>query len=97
MVCYCGKTNGKTKRYNIADLKIKHPSVDWNLKPDTVGRAARFVNHPENLPDTGFITNKIHIPDKNNIKPTKIDDIADTSYHKYSLRKSIKAPTKLDL
>ena len=85
--------NGRSKTCNIADLKIKHPSEDWDLKPGTVGRAARFVIHPENLPDIDFIPDKIHTPDKN-IKPTKIDDIGD---HKYSLRKSIKVPTKLDL
>ena len=91
------QSNGRTKRCNIADLKIKHPSEDWELKPGTVGRAARFVNHPENLPDIDFIPDKIHTPDKNNIKPNKTDDIVDASHHKYSLRKSIKAPTKLDL
>ena len=91
------QSNGRTKRCNIADLKIKHPSEDWELKPGTVGRAARFVNHPENLPDIDFVPDKIHTPDKNNIKPNKADDIADNSHHKYSLRKSIKAPTKLDL
>ena len=91
------QANGKTKRCNIADLKIKHPSEDWDLKPGSVGRAARFVNHPENLPDIDFVPDKINIPDKNNIKPNKADNIADTSHNKYSLRKSIKPPTKLDL
>ena len=62
-----------------------------------VGRAARFVNHPENLPDIDLLPDKIHTLDKNNIKPNKTDDIADIPHHKYSLRKSIKAPTKLDL
>ena len=81
----------------LLTLRLKHPSEDWDLKPGTVGGAARFVNHPENLPDIYFIPDKIHIPDKNNINPNKTDDIADTSHHKYSLRKSIKAPTKLDL
>ena len=79
------QSNGRTKRYNIADLKIKHPSEDWDLKPGTVGRAARFVNHPENLPDIDFVPDKIHTQDKNNIKPNKADDIADNSHHKYSL------------
>ena len=37
---------GRTKRCNITDLKIKHPYEDWDLKPATIGRAARFVNHP---------------------------------------------------
>ena len=91
------QSNGRTKRCNIADFKIKHPSEDWDLKPGTVGGAARFVDHPDNLSDIDFIPDKIHTSDKNNIKSNKVDDIADTSHHKYSLRKSIKAPTKLDL
>ena len=36
------------------DLKIKLPSEDWYLKPGSIGRAARFVNHPDNLPDVDF-------------------------------------------
>ena len=88
---------GRTKRCNITDLKIKHPYEDWDLKPAAIGRAARFVNHPDNLPDIDLIPDKFHTSDENNIKPKKVDDIADTSHHKYSLRKSIKAPTKLDL
>ena len=43
------QTNGKTKRCNVGDLKLKHPSEDWQLKPCSVGRAAKFVNHPDNL------------------------------------------------
>ena len=39
---------GKAKRCNIGDLKLKHPHEDWNLKPATGGRAARFINHPDN-------------------------------------------------
>ena len=88
---------GRTKRCNITDLKIKHPYEDWDLKPATIGRAARFVNHPDNLPDIDFISDKVYTSDKNNIKPNKADDIAKTSHHKYSLRKTIKPPTKLDL
>ena len=42
---------GRTKRCNFSDLKIKHPAEDWDLKPTTIGRASRFVNHPDNLPD----------------------------------------------
>ena len=48
------QSNGRTKRCNIADLKIKLPSEDWDLKPGSIGRAARFVNHPDNLPDVDF-------------------------------------------
>ena len=43
--------NGKTKQYKVGDLKPKHPSKDWELKPTSIGRATRFMNHPDNLPD----------------------------------------------
>ena len=47
-----------TKRCNIGDLKLKHPSEDWELKPSFIGRAARFVNHPDTLPDVHLSTDK---------------------------------------
>ena len=75
---------GRTKRCNITDLKIKHPSEDWDLKPATIGRAARFVNHPDNLPDIDFI-------------PDQTDDAVKPPGNRYSLRESIKPPNKLDL
>lgn len=78
------QSTGRTKRCNIGDLKIKHPSENWDLKPGTVGRAARFVNHPDNLPDIDFI-------------PDKTDDPGKLPNPKYSLRRSIKPPEKLDL
>ena len=40
------QTTGKTKRCNVGGLKLKHPSEDWQLKPCSIGRAAKFVNHP---------------------------------------------------
>ena len=43
--------SSKTKYCNIGDLKAKHPSEDWTLQPSPVGRATRFINHPDNLPD----------------------------------------------
>ena len=75
---------GKAKRCNIGDLKIKHPYEDWNLKPATVGRAARFINHPDNLPDT-------------DIMQDQVTDIVKPPQTKNSLRQSIKPPKKLDL
>ena len=74
----------RTKRCNITDLKIKHPSKDWDLKPATIGRAARFVNHQDNLPDIDFI-------------PDETDDTVQTLGNRYNLRESIKPPNKLDL
>ena len=43
--------SGKAKQCNVGDLKPKHPAGDWGLKPSPIGRAARFINHPDNLPD----------------------------------------------
>ena len=43
--------SGKTIWCNVSDLKFKHPSEDWELNPNPIGRVARFINHPYNLPD----------------------------------------------
>ena len=43
--------NGKTKWCNVGDHKPKHPSEDWELKPSPITRAARFINHLDNLLD----------------------------------------------
>ena len=43
--------NGRTKRCKVGDFNLKHPSEDWELKPSPIGRAAKFVNHPDNLLD----------------------------------------------
>ena len=75
---------GRTKWCNITDLQIKHPSGDWDLKPATIGRAAIFVNHPDNLPDIDFI-------------PDQTNDVVKPPANRYSLRESIKPPDKLDL
>ena len=75
---------GRTKRCNVSDLKIKHPAEDWDLNPATVGRAARFVNHPDNLPDVDF-------------KPDQPDEAVKSPPNKHNLRQCIKPPTKLDL
>ena len=76
--------SGKSKRCNIGDLKPKHPSEDWELKPSSIGRAAKFVNHPDNLPDIDFSVDK---PSDNQTGTEP----------KYNLRRAIKAPTKLNL
>ena len=47
--------SGKTKYCNVGHLKPKHPSEDWTLKPSSIGRAARFINHPDNLPDVDIL------------------------------------------
>ena len=76
--------SGKSKRCNIGDLKLKQPSEDWELKPSSIGRAAKFVNHPDNLPDIDFSVDK---PSDNQIGTET----------KYNLRRAIRAPTKHDL
>ena len=35
--------NGKIKHYNVSDLKPKHPSKDWELKPSSISRATRLI------------------------------------------------------
>ena len=45
------QVSGKAKCCNVADLKPKHPTEDWELKPSSISRAARFINHPDNLPN----------------------------------------------
>ena len=42
--------SGKTKQCNVGDLKPKHSSTE-ELKPSPISRAARFINHPDNLPE----------------------------------------------
>ena len=76
--------SGKSKRCNIGDLRLKHPSEDWELKPSSIGRDAKFVNHPDNLPDIDFSVDK---PSDNHTGTEP----------KFNLRRAIKAPTKLDL
>ena len=80
--------SSKTKCYNVGDLKPKHPSEDWEIKPSSIGRAARFINHPDNLPDVDMI------PDHDMTVPSNLKDNMGT---RYNLRKSIKAPTRLEL
>ena len=45
------QVSSKAKCCNVADLKSKHPTEDWELKSSSISRAARFINHPDNLPN----------------------------------------------
>lgn len=74
---------GKSKRCNVRDLKVKHPAEDWELKAENIGRAARYVNHPDNLPDIDLTTELTN----NHCKNT----------NSYNLRKTVKPPIKLNL
>ena len=80
--------SGKTKCCNIGDLEAKHPSEDWTLQPSPIGRATRFINHPENLPDVDISINHDITPDIQKRPGVQVDT-------RYNLRKSIKAPTRL--
>ena len=91
------KDTGEPKRVNVRDLKLKDPAEDWKLKPENIGRGAKFVNDPNNLPDIDWLpendnenlpdNDTSNSPDKNNDKPEK----------RYGLRRHIKPPQKLDL
>ena len=82
--------SSRTKRCNVGDLELKHPSEDWELKPSPIGRAARFIDHLDNLPNIDRTPNYDQ-------PPTVPHDQKDDVGTRYSLRRSIKAPTKLDL
>ena len=47
--------SSKMKCCNVGDLKPKCPSEDWEIKPSSIGRAARIINHPDSLPDMDMI------------------------------------------
>ena len=58
------------------------------MKPSSIGRATRFINHPDNLPDVDIL------PDHDMTVPNNPKDNVVT---RYNLRKSIKASTRLEL
>ena len=82
------KISGKAKCCNVGDLQPKHPSENWEIKPSSFSTAARFINHPDNLPDVDII------PDLTLTVPSNPKD---SEGPRYNLRKSIKAPTRLKL
>ena len=69
-------------------FKPKCPAEDWDIKPSSIGRAARFINHLDNLPDVDMI------PNHDMTVPSNPKDNVGT---RYKLRKSIKPPTRLEL
>ena len=78
--------SGRTRRCNVGVLQKKHPHEDWQFKASNVGRAAKFVNHPSNLPEAEYTVDK---PDNcGNGKPSKGG---------HNLSKSIKPKQRLDL
>ena len=75
---------GSSRCCNVTDLKLKLPEEDWLLKADNVGRAAKFVNQPENLPDIDLL------PDEKDTEPNE-------KHKGYNPKQGIKPPTNLDL
>ena len=82
--------SGKTTQCNVGDLKPKHPSEHWELKPSPIARATMFINHLDNLPDVDIAPN-------HDLTLTVPSDHKDNVSTGYNLRKFIKTPTKLDL
>ena len=82
--------SGKTKCCNIGDLKAKHPSEDWTLQSSPISRATRLINHPDILPDVDISITHDTTPDIQKSPGVWVDT-------RYNLRKSIKAPTRLEL
>ena len=82
--------SGKTKCCIICDLKAKNPLEDWTLQPSPIGRAARFINHPDNLPDVDISIDHDTTLDIQKSAAVQVDT-------RYNLRKSIKAPKRLEL
>ena len=81
---------GKTKCCNVGDLKPKHPTEDWELKPSSICRATRFINPPDNLPGVD-----ISIDHDLTLNIQRHQGVQTDT--RYNLRKSIKTPTKLNL
>ena len=92
---------GRSKCYNVTDLKLKHPAEDWELKADNIGHAAKFVNHPDNLSDIDLLPESENkLKKKPEIDNDKLQDKPQTAHSNekgYNLRQSIKVPTKLNL
>ena len=82
--------SGKTKCCNIGDINAKHPSEDWTLQPNPIHTATWFINHPDNLPDIAISIDHNTMPDILKSPGVWVD-------RKYNLRKSVKAPTRVEL
>ena len=66
-----------------------------------MGRGAKFVNYPSNLPDIDWVPeNDIsNSPDKDQEQPDSVQNKSSENdkVKKYGLRRNIKPPQKLDL
>ena len=87
----------RSKCYNVTDLKMKHLAEDWELKADGIGYAAKFLNHPDNLPDVDLLPESDNEVDKEpEIDNNKLQDkpqTANSNRKSYNLGQSIKLPT----
>ena len=54
---------GRFKCHILTGLKLKHPAEDWVLKPENIGCAAKYVNHPNNLPDINLFAENDSVPE----------------------------------
>ena len=87
------KDTGEPKRVNVRDLKLKDPAEDWDLKPDSIGRGAKFINDPKKIPNIDWVPED-DIPEDD---LPEHDKQTTTSPKKYNLRRSVNPPKKLDL
>ena len=101
---------GRERRCNVSHLHLKLPEEDWNLLPESIGRPAKFVNHPDNLPDVDFKpeldqeVDPVGDPkscqeeDSDPKEGTQVEDLETEKNGKgHNLRRHVKAPVKLDL
>ena len=78
----CGRTRGS----NPWDLQKTNHHEDWQLNATNVGKAAKIVNHPSNLPEVEYTVDK----------PDNYDN-GKLSKSGHNLRKSTKQKQRLDL
>jgi len=77
----------KTRKCNVSHLKLKLPSEDWEQKPEEMGRAARFVNHPDKMGDFEFM----------GLTEPEAPATHSRGNNIHNLRKKVKPPDRLDL
>ena len=66
-------------------IKPKHHMEDWTLEPSSIGRAARFINHPNNVPNVDISVDHDPPTDTQGNPGVRTDT-------RYNLRRSVKAP-----
>ena len=74
----------------LLTLSPNTPQKTGMLKPSSIGRAARFTNYPDNLPDVDISIDYDLTLNAQGHQGVRTDT-------RYNLRKSFKTPTKLNL